>query len=314
MSREILEELIIEVSEISGISEEILEKDYYVCLILKDLSRKQRENNLPAYFKGGTALYKILDKMVRFSEDIDLTVRVDKEESTNFNRKRLKDAAYGYNIDGLILIEEQRKIDKDSIISFFEYDSLFSLSALFKAGKIQIEATSFTVSEPISKYTIEPLIYKYASEEQKQILKDIYDISDFEIEIVKLERIFMDKIFAAEHYYLNDQYYDVAKHIYDLNILMKEEVIKKFLNNKQELEKIIAYEREEENLRYGGIKSNVEIKDFHYLNNEFNISLIRAFNQMQDTYVLDESSKFTINEIKETLEVIKNIFTELQVH
>lgn len=43
------------VHEDSGIRSDILEKDYYVTLLLRELAGKQAE--LPAYFKGGTALY-----------------------------------------------------------------------------------------------------------------------------------------------------------------------------------------------------------------------------------------------------------------
>lgn len=39
---------------VNGIREDILEKDYYVTLLLKELSEKQE--NLPAYFKGGSDL------------------------------------------------------------------------------------------------------------------------------------------------------------------------------------------------------------------------------------------------------------------
>jgi predicted nucleotidyltransferase component of viral defense system len=42
-----------------------VEKDYYVTLLLSELSTKQ--SCLPAYFKGGTALYKALGQMKRFS-------------------------------------------------------------------------------------------------------------------------------------------------------------------------------------------------------------------------------------------------------
>ena len=56
--------------EQSGIRTDVLEKDYYVVLILKELAAKQQAG-LPAYFKGGTALYKALKTTNRFSEDID---------------------------------------------------------------------------------------------------------------------------------------------------------------------------------------------------------------------------------------------------
>ena len=53
---------------------DILEKDYYVCLLLQELSEKQ--SAIPAYFKGGTSLYKALKSIRRFSEDIDITVNI----------------------------------------------------------------------------------------------------------------------------------------------------------------------------------------------------------------------------------------------
>ena len=48
-----------------NIDADIIEKDYYVCSVLKELAEKQ--DYLKAYFKGGTAVYKILDTMNRFS-------------------------------------------------------------------------------------------------------------------------------------------------------------------------------------------------------------------------------------------------------
>ena len=95
------EEFVKLIAERADLDEDIIEKDYYVCSILKELSKNQKY--LKAYFKGGTALYKILNKMNRFSEDIDLTVEVLKEESNNSNKMRLKRAALSYNIPKLML-------------------------------------------------------------------------------------------------------------------------------------------------------------------------------------------------------------------
>ena len=47
--------LLNQIHEVSGIRLDILEKDYYVSLLLRELAEKQKD--LPAYFKGGTALY-----------------------------------------------------------------------------------------------------------------------------------------------------------------------------------------------------------------------------------------------------------------
>lgn len=309
MNRDTLEELILNINNRTGIRNDILEKDYYVCLILKELSFKQ--NYLQAYFKGGTAVYKILDYMNRFSEDIDLTVRVNNNESNNSNKIRLKKSALDYKIKELELIEEETIDKKGSITSFYKYNSLFSLNELFKSEKIQIESTSFTVSEPVSTYTIEPLIYKYASENEKKILEQKFNISKFDIKIIKLERIFIDKIFAAEFYYERKMYQDVAKHLYDISIMFKNENIKKLLKNKQELIKLINYKRKEEELRIGGISNTKKIIDFDYMKLNFDDDMIRAFNKMQNIYVLDEKSIITIDEVENTIKMLINVLRKL---
>ena len=74
--------------------DERLEKDYYVLLILQELSNFQADG-LPAYFKGGTALYKALKTTNRFSEDIDLSVDTRGCSRTQ-NDKRLERATKKY--------------------------------------------------------------------------------------------------------------------------------------------------------------------------------------------------------------------------
>ena len=309
LSREILEELILNINSRTGIRNDILEKDYYVCLVLKELASKQKK--LRAYFKGETAVYKILDHMNRFSEDIDLTVKVNENESNNSNKTRLKKSSLGYDIDGLELMSEETVDKKGSITSFYKYESLFSLNELFKSERIQIEATSFTVSEPVSTYIIEPLVYKYATDEEKSILKEKYNISEFEIEIIKLERIFIDKIFAVEFYYERKMYEDVSKHLYDISVMIRNDDIKQLLRNKSELNKLIGYKRKEEKSRLGGISESKKIIDFDYMKIELDDNLINAFNKMQRIYVLDDESIITFDEVKDTIKILLEVFKKL---
>ena len=292
------------IKERTNIDADIIEKDYYVCVVLKELSKKQ--DYLKAYFKGGTAVYKILQNMNRFSEDIDLTVKVLPEESNTRNKKRLKESALGYKIDGLELIKEECIDNKGSVTGMYKYTSVYADSEipLQRAGKIQIESTSFTVSEPTEKYYIEPLIYKLATDEEKKILEEKFDISKIEIEIIKLERMFIDKIFAAEFYYIRNMYMDVSKHLYDISILFNNDKIQKLLENKEELSKLIDYKRQEEKVRIGGIDENTEIKDFNYFKLEFSNDLIKEFENMQNKYVLNDKYKVSIDEVKNILKQI----------
>ena len=294
------------IKEREDIDKDIIEKDYYVCLVLKELSKKQEY--LKAYFKGGTAVYKILDTMNRFSEDIDLTVKVLLEESNTRNKKRLKESALGYEIEGLELIKDECIDNKGSVTGVYQYTSVYEDSEipLQRAGKIQVESTSFTVSEPTEKYYIEPLIYKLANDKEKKILEEQFDITEIEIEIIKLGRMFIDKIFATEFYYIRNMYMDTAKHLYDISVLFNNNKIQKLLNNKDELNKLIQYKRQEENVRIGGIDEETAIKDFSYFKLEFSDVLIREFENMQNKYVLNDKYRMTINEVKTILKEIYN--------
>lgn len=246
--------------------------------------------------------------MNRFSEDIDLTVKVLSEESNTRNKKRLKESALGYKLEGLELIKEECVDNKGSVTGMYKYTSVYSDSEipLQRAGKIQVESTSFTISEPTEKYYIEPLVYKLASDDEKKILEERFDVSKIEIEIIKLERMFIDKIFAAEFYYIRNMYMDVSKHLYDISTLFNHDKIKKLLENKEELSKLIEYKRQEEKVRIGGVDENTEIKDFNYFKLEFSDELIKEFETMQNKYVLNDKYKVSVDEVKNILKQIYN--------
>ena len=294
------------IKERENIDADIIEKDYYVCTVLKELAKEQEY--LKAYFKGGTAVYKVLDTMNRFSEDIDLTVEVVKEESNNSNKTRLKKSALGYKIPGLELEKDKTKDVKQSVTAFYKYNTLFKEEEylLHKSGEIQVESTSFTVSEPVETYKIEPILYKYASQQEKEKLSDEFDIEPFEIKVQKLERIFIDKLFAAELYFEKQMYIDLSKHLYDLTILFKTERIKNFLKNKEEFEKIVEYKRKEETYRKGGVDPNIQIKNFSYFDAEYSEDFLKAFKLMQDKYIFKDEYRITIKDVKKVLNEIKD--------
>ena len=145
-----------------------------------------------------------------------------------------------------------------------------------------------------------------ASNDEKKILEEQFDVTKIDIEIITLERMFIDKIFAAEFYYIRRMYYDVAKHLYDISVLFNNSKIQNLLNNKKELNKLIQYKRQEEKVRIGGINENTEIKDFNYFKLYFDNELITNFKNMQNKYVLSEEFKIDINTVKNVLAKIYN--------
>lgn len=53
---------------------------------------------------------------------------------------------------------------------------------LQRFGKLKVEATSFTISEPVESLEVSAMLYNLATEEQRRILEKIYDVKPFHIQ------------------------------------------------------------------------------------------------------------------------------------
>lgn len=174
------------ISQSTGFRPDILEKDYYVVLMLKELSDMQEEG-LPAYFKGGTALYKALKATNRFSEDIDLSVNTIGCSRTQGD-KRLEKSSKKYS--SLPRDTTKGKNNRSEVIAVYSYDPVVAYDeadALQRFGNVKIEATSFTISKPIFDMQVDTMLYEYATDEQKQILREQYGVEPFIVKTITIE-------------------------------------------------------------------------------------------------------------------------------
>lgn len=271
--------LLLDIERKAGIRSDIIEKDYYLTLLLWELSQRQQE--LPAYFKGGTALYKAIGRVKRFSEDIDLTVEIQ-DCSRSQGKKRLETAANSYKELRRTSEKERESNQRGSITSVYEYEPVTIIDrddALQRFGYVKVEATSFTVSEPTEPLMISPLLYSEATESQRDILENRFGVRPFVIQTIKMERIFADKILAAEFYYQRGMLFDTAKHLYDLATMMEQERIQRLLSDPAEFVKMLAYKRKEEEVRIG---SNLAQKPF----SEFILfQALRVDTDLQDKFM-----------------------------
>lgn len=83
--KELFDQAILQASEKLNINPAIIEKDYYVTLLLRNLVT--HEPNI--VFKGGTSLSKCYKLIKRFSEDIDLNYDNHGKKLTERMRKNL---------------------------------------------------------------------------------------------------------------------------------------------------------------------------------------------------------------------------------
>ncbi len=302
-------QLLRELSSRTGCRADILEKDYYVCLLLEELSKMADEAH--AYFKGGTALYKALRSIRRFSEDINLTVDVSDCPNPSQAKKRLEGAVLKFHGLGPCLEKDSRK---GSVTCVYCYEPVTNLlpDALQRFGKVKVEGTSFTISKPHERLSIAPYLFEISSPSEKKALTEAYDVSPFELPTISLERIFLDKVFAAEFYFLRGDYFDVAKHVYDLSVLLNEKKIRDFLENRERLGEILAFEREESLSRKGGIARETMVSDFTVFKRlKSSAEFKKDFSQMQRTYVFKREDFLSLSDVFYALEQISSLFKGL---
>ena len=305
--------LLSNIHERTGYREDVLEKDYYVMLILEELSEKQQQG-LPAYFKGGTALYKALKTTNRFSEDIDISVDT-RECSRTQSDKRLEQSAKKY-------VSLKRNVNesishRSEVIAVYEYEpvSVFDADdALQRFGKVKVESTSFTISEPVSDLEVSYMIYELATEQERAILTDVFGIKPFIVKTITLERIFVDKLFATEAYVLRSDVphraFEAAKHIYDLAFMVNQESIIKLLSTSELLKRLLSIRIAEERNRLDGIP-DVLPKDFTFFESvAHNGAVIDAYRIMQNQYVLRDIDRIEFDVAVSKINQIRTLLNE----
>lgn len=281
--------LIDHIHERTGFRTDVLEKDYYVVLILKELSELQHDG-LAAYFKGGTALYKALKTTNRFSEDIDLSV-----ETRGCNRtqsdKRLEKASKKYTV--LPLDSEKGFTHRSEVMAVYNYVPITEFDqedALQRFGNVKVEATSFTISEPVEDIEISAMLYEYATSAEQDIMRRQYGMEPFSVKTITLERIFVDKLFAAEAYVRKSneakRAFEAAKHIYDLAILKTHPKIQTLLADEDQLKYLIEIRMREEVDRHDGVPYLAPAQFVFFDNAETDTNVRAAYEIMQRQYVL----------------------------
>lgn len=209
--RENFEQIILKVSEETGIEASIIEKDYYVTLFLKRIV----ESVPNIIFKGGTSLSKCYKLINRFSEDIDLNIETDKRP-TEGQRKKLKEAIvsiineFGFTLENTENVRSRRTFNRYII----DYPTVFS--AQYLKQHLMIETAVYIKSYPCKKMQATSMIYDYLENNGFHSLIKQYDLKPFDVNVQMAERTFVDKLYAIGDYYLSDAIGEHSRHIYDI--------------------------------------------------------------------------------------------------
>ena len=207
---EFFKDIVMDVSNRSGMTEDIVEKDYYITLILRELAGR----NDDIVFKGGTSLSKAHHIIDRFSEDVDITFT---EHIGSARRKKLK-----YDIIGKISEEIELpilnwdKIESDKEYNHYDfgYESISEIQNPIPPTVI-LETALMSYAFPTEEKEITSIIYDNLLESDKEILEQ-YDLLPFSMKVQSLNRTLIDKMFALCDYYMLDKARRNSRHLYDV--------------------------------------------------------------------------------------------------
>ena len=207
----VFEETILKTSEYLGVKVEIVEKDYYVTLFLKELVTAMPD----IIFKGCTSLSKCYHVIKRFSEDIDLNIQSENRPSES-KRKKMKSSILDVisNLEFTLTNPESIRSRRDYNRYVIDYPSV--MSADYLKEQLIVETAVYQRAYPTKIMKADSLIYQFLSDNGYDDFILQNDLQPFELNVQTAERTMIDKIFALADYYMLGSISEHSRHIYDI--------------------------------------------------------------------------------------------------
>lgn len=212
---ELFQEVIISAAEWTKKDIAIVEKDYYVTMILKLLSERAPH----CVFKGGTSLSKCHKVIDRFSEDIDITFS---DKLTQGQRKHLKNdviASISEDLGMPIPDWDKTRSRRDYNCYTFSYRPIDGFVPDSLISGVKMETALASTAFPTVQLDVDSLIYQFLKADNMDIINE-YHLSPFPMTVQGLDRTLIDKLFALCDYYLEGKTKRHSRHIYDIYMLL----------------------------------------------------------------------------------------------
>ena len=239
------------------VSNTIVEKDFWVCVVLNYLLNESKYKDY-FIFKGGTSLSKCYDVIKRFSEDADLVLKWDmigfddeevykkrsktqdnkfellmNERGANFIQKELKQDLID-NLANKIDHMEIQSDEKDPMVLYVRYP--VSYTDAYSPPAVKLEIGPVAAKTPTEIKQIEPYCFRCFNADNKE---------PFNVETVSIARTFWEKllILYAETNRPHDKKIPArySRHYYDVYMIYKSIYFSAILKNKELFEEVKAF-------------------------------------------------------------------------
>lgn len=194
----------------TGLAPEVVEKDYYITLLLKVLAAELSF----IVFKGGTSLSKCHRVIERFSEDVDLCVDTKLSQG---QKKKVKETIVKLSEElGLKVVNaEQTRSRRDYNRYVIEYSPVYQNIEEVIKPIVLIETSYTTLAFPTIMLSVGNYVGEMLQIEAPDLLVE-YGLESFEMKVQDIHRTLVDKVFAICDYYMQEKTENHSRHIYDI--------------------------------------------------------------------------------------------------
>ena len=226
-------DLITLVSREKHIPESAVERDYYLVMMLQKL--EQSEYVGQCVFKGGTSLSKCYPGSIeRFSEDIDLTFLgmefLDKQCSRQIKKI---ESVMTAEAETEPIPEERSNRSKSLFVWYGD-----------RKNRIKLEIGSSVRPDPYEKRAFRTYIREYLETHGFTEEVGVYELSAVELNVLDISRTFIDKLMSVKRHAICGTLGGKVRHIYDVVRLYQMPEIQSFLQDKEELKRLVQLTKE----------------------------------------------------------------------
>ncbi|MDP2692908.1 MAG: nucleotidyl transferase AbiEii/AbiGii toxin family protein [bacterium] len=218
------------------IAEIYVEKDYWVTFALKQIFTDVNSKDI-AVFKGGTSLSKCFGIIERFSEDIDMVVIKEDEETDSSLKRKLKKVTSALEAVMTVIPNHPLENKRGKIRKLvYGYDKVGVKGTYGQVrDQIVLEVSSLGNSHPSEKVSVHSMITEFIATTNNPDLIKEYQLEPFKVTVISIERTFCEKIISLVRFsYAENPLEDLAnkvRHTYDLHQLLQEDKISSFLKS-----------------------------------------------------------------------------------
>lgn len=249
-----------QLSAITGIQPQAIEKDAWVTLILRMVFSSEIKQYL--VFKGGTSLSKAFKLIERFSEDIDIAIdrkylgfdgELSKGEIRKLRRKshefvstemvdiltKQLDAYYIKNNLYEIVVENTKISDQDPETIKVNYKSIFE-EIPYLPQRVLIELGARSLLEPFTKAKISSII-------DEHYLESSFTEIEFFVNTVIPEKTFLEKLILLHEEFQKPEekirHERMSRHLYDVGRIITTDYGQNAINDNELFNSIIRHRK-----------------------------------------------------------------------